>query len=412
MSIKKVPPVSGEKVIKYTSVANTTPSTGSVDAVWGSPTSTDPDIPSDAAPWPTTIVGTGSVLQDGSDATYVVTQRQKTSSGEGTQIVTFPISVDVPVDEITSISYSFRAKVDKTGGALDGSRPWMQFAADPDFVGDIFRIPADAAYVYDGSTFEVTHTLTTADEVTSAGGTLDEVKGWLAAGTGVFAVLAPESNPSSPNGSAVTQTLYELTVTVGFEGPPEVEDTVITLLGPSTPEQGDSGKHRGKFAINQNTNQYSAWLRVGTTDADIWVVPVVSFFQIDPSGSTEIGVGQQTLTALGVPAAPEWHDINIYGKTPDGATHYSISMKMFSDSTLTTPLADGTNVYYDAIFVPESGYDLRDGTQPYLDGDQSFGIWEGTVENSTSVYGTKPGPNLSQTIVLDDDLPIYSATTS
>lgn len=43
---------------------------------------------------------------------------------------------------------------------------------------------------------------------------------------------------------------------------------------------------------------------------------------------------------------------------------------------------DGTTFYVDCEYVPESGKSVKD--QPYLDGDQSYGVWEGTPRHATS----------------------------
>lgn len=408
-TIKSVVPDSGLKVIEYTAdPVDTTPTTVSSQPQWGVPTSTDPDPTSypGADPWPTTVVGGDSALLDGLDTTYVVTQRQIQSGWSASQIVNFPISTSLAATDITTISYSLRAKVDKTGGPADGPGPHIMFAQDPDFVGGVFRIPNDAAYVYDGTTFEFSHTLTTADEATSGGSTLADVKNWLASGTGVLAILGPQQDSAAPAGSAYTQTLYEFVITLESNtGPPVVIANVLTLKGPSTPAQGDSEKHRGMFAIDPTTGTASGRTKIGTTDTDIWVSPVIEFFEVASDGTT-VPMGVSTFRAVPVPASPQWREINIFGETPENATHYAVQIKMFADSALATPLPGGTRVYYDSIFVPESGYDLRSDTQPYLDGDQSFGIWEGTPQDSTSIYGQKPPTNLDLMTLIDDDLTV------
>lgn len=65
---------------------------------------------------------------------------------------------------------------------------------------------------------------------------------------------------------------------------------------------------------------------------------------------------------------------------------------------------DGTEILIDCIYVPENGLSVAD--QPYLDGDQSYGIWEGEPHASTSLLGVKvPGPDaFDPTVVLPDSL--------
>lgn len=65
----------------------------------------------------------------------------------------------------------------------------------------------------------------------------------------------------------------------------------------------------------------------------------------------------------------------------------------------------GATLYVDCVYVPENGLSVKD--QPYLDGDQSYGIWEGTPRQATSVMVGTAGPPpdaFDPTVVLPDTL--------
>lgn len=391
-----VPAVSGGKVIKFTADGSNEGSTTVDLSPTGDVTLVDnlPNLPAGSGSGGAGVGVFGSAPQwsDADDATYARIQSITLSGADYATTPIATVDVDDPL-KILSVSCSIRVSSPTNVNSKVNIRimPSDVLEGESDFlVGDNDRL--------------LTPTLPAADApvtLTFALDNSDDIREVL--------MQSPLAVYVWPSSGGTDLKVYEFTLTVEIEG--DTAPTEFTLLGPSDPSQGDSEKHRGKFAIDQNTRDVSARLKVGTTDADIWVKPVVQFFSADAGGDPTIGMGESSFTTLAVPAAPEWREINIFGSAPLGATHYSIVLRMFSDAEQTTPLAVDTEVYFDAIFVPESGYDLRDNTQPFLDGDQSFGIWEGEEENSTSIYGTKPPDNLSQMVILDDDLPVYDAET-
>ena len=186
--------------------------------------------------------------------------------------------------------------------------------------------------------------------------------------------------------------------------PPQPTKTTLTLHGPATPEQGDSEKHKGMYAVDRTTRKVSGVMKIGCDEMQVWVRPVVRFFRVE--GEVVVGYGSTVFPSAQIPQIAHWNKVQIRGDVPLGASHYLIDVEMFSDASLSTRLPEDTEVYYDSIFVPEGGHDLT-GVD-YLDGDQPHGIWEGEERNSTSIIGQKPVTDLSRNVVLDDDFTILT----
>ena len=111
------------------------------------------------------------------------------------------------------------------------------------------------------------------------------------------------------------------------------------------------------------------------------------------------------------PDAPEPLDaiLDDYARLIEpNATHWQPVIHWFS--TPPTPegeegtdsgLPPGGRVRMDDFFIPDNGYPVHD--RPYLDGDQSFGVWEGPRAASTSVYGDAAAITLARMVTLDDE---------
>jgi hypothetical protein len=105
--------------------------------------------------------------------------------------------------------------------------------------------------------------------------------------------------------------------------------------------------------------------------------------------------------AIPAPEANTWAQYLRYADDlPTEPTHWSLELV----ATKNDPRVDnvtrpdgGTVLYADCAYVPDNGLDLSG--QPYLDGDQPYGIWEGDPRRSTSIFGAKP-----ITVVLGDGL--------
>ena len=91
---------------------------------------------------------------------------------------------------------------------------------------------------------------------------------------------------------------------------------------------------------------------------------------------------------------------------PVAASHWEVEVRLHETHPGTAPepsgLVPGTRVRMDNIYVPDNGYPIAD--QPYLDGDQPYGVWEGPRAASTSVFGDKPLSDLSLRLTIEEEL--------
>lgn len=99
--------------------------------------------------------------------------------------------------------------------------------------------------------------------------------------------------------------------------------------------------------------------------------------------------------------------IFIHQRAPEGATHWQPVLRGTDDPDAISGLVTGTKVRFDDLYVPDNGY--RIDREPYLDGDQPKGRWEGPRAASTSVYGGKASVPLSEIITLEPELLVPDA---
>ncbi len=164
----------------------------------------------------------------------------------------------------------------------------------------------------------------------------------------------------------------------------------LSLGGPDVPMVfGD--RHRGYFSFPIGTSK-----RLISVGFDIRTAPELVdqvFFAayaicyrydegtgvMDPVGSFSI---QQPTRVTS-----EWTNHLISAEDVDNvtATHWGLSLQFVNDDG-PYALTIGSNSYLDItnIYVPDNGLPL-DG-QPYLDGNQPYGEWEGEESNSTSIF--------------------------
>ena len=67
-------------------------------------------------------------------------------------------------------------------------------------------------------------------------------------------------------------------------------------------------------------------------------------------------------------------------------------------------LSPGDEVLIDCIYIPDNGLSIEE--EPYLDGDQSYGIWEGEPRRSSSIFGVKKpveGIVMGETLTFSDE---------
>jgi hypothetical protein len=403
MTTETVPPDSHDKVIKYTAAAPPLvgPTTYPVDGnVVG-------EADNDASGiTPATIVGTNPIWSDGSDSTYAEFTAQP-----GVISIQKYAGCDVPcpaIDPTGVTRVDLRLRVE--GKTLNDSN----LVITPNPISGPFS--AHAQWQYDFTD------LIPPGERSMSSSTIYNTPTWITIPVAFITGSESAFFESLSDGTMQISTFWESGSTIGTPTGRIYEMQLlvyragsavnsITLHGPSTTNQGNSERHRGKFAVDPATQKISGKFVLGSTDTSFWVVPVVEFFALDLTSDLMTPLDTKEYPVVGIPSNPGWSTVNIYDEElPAGSTHYEVSIKMYSDVAATQSLPEGTKVFFDSIFVPESGYDLRDGKQPFLDGDQSFGIWEGDAENSSSIYGTKPVDDLSRVVLLDYDLPYYINT--
>lgn len=279
----------------------------------------------------------------------------------------------------------------------------------------------------------VTYTLTRSvggGEIVSDGAIADYVFDTVSGGTvaGMMAALANGGTvsarvlPSTTSGNhTFTASLYEvmLDYTVGAQTvQPLPPRTALEVLGPSEPEHGVGGPdiHHGMFAIPM-TREISFMGVVGWPTGPVWVTPYARFFSWDGTAGIlkgEIALSAPRLLERGM----DWSEYVVHSAVPDefgAASHWTLVFEFASEDPRVTPSGQAyaypvppdTKIRVDCAYVTDNGLDLIEHEQPYLDGDQPGGRWDGVEHRSTSTWGPRPRNTLSDTIVIDDEITIH-----
>ncbi len=171
--------------------------------------------------------------------------------------------------------------------------------------------------------------------------------------------------------------------------------TSLIMNGPNIEDGHPFGDiHLGGFAIDP----YNRPRRVSgrfffSSPQECWVSIAAQWLK-NKGGSLGL-IDQDTLTPrVRVGDLEEgvdlWVPIEIYSPVPyREATHWRPVAQFYAEPIRNTPLLDGHEIFIDSKYVPDNGESLVG--QPYLDGDQTYGVWEGEPRNSTSIFGvTEP----------------------
>lgn len=323
------------------------------------------------------IVGTGSVLSDGDDATYVTVAL--TSNRDLAEVQLSPLT-GVDPNTVTAMEVHIRAATtDANGGVvhfpvdLSAESGGNGFAGEFGTVeaGDFVEIPRD------GEIHDLVIPLLPESEYAIP---LSQTATALV--PGAFMQIYTSSDTPQPWGV----TVYEVSVLVSY----------TATAAPET---------SGPMAIDRNEGTISAWFQCGTPAVTVYIQPFARYFTKD-SDAPAVEIGSEQLgSILRVDPSANWTERYIYAPAREGATHWLLDLKMFADAAMTQPLPGGTEVYFDCFMVPDNGLDMQAENQPYLDGDQPGAMWEGEDRNSTSIYGTKVAPVFRE-LVLGDALAI------
>lgn len=173
-----------------------------------------------------------------------------------------------------------------------------------------------------------------------------------------------------------------------FEDGEEQGPVGFMVKGP-TGDQTHADEHCGAFKVPE-TRVVSVQTQIQTTEelfVDVYVLPY------DRHQRQALIPGSAELVAEFAPGSPfEWHQIDWTGEVT--STHWRPAFIFWAvdtpDPVKVMPVA-GLSVLVDCLYVPENGLSVAD--EPYLDGDQIGGMWEGPRYLSTSIWdpgGPKP----------------------
>lgn len=179
---------------------------------------------------------------------------------------------------------------------------------------------------------------------------------------------------------------------------------LVTGAEPSFTVQGPQGTmpfadvHKGAFRIftSRRVPTVCGQFQV-TAPEEWWVQTEIQWFTEDPLGALVRGqidaVGPRVLMGVppdAEPGADPWTQVEIFKKPIQAATHWQPRLRFYATGDGEDGPPVGTEINIDCIYIPESGRPLIG--QPYLDGDQPFGKWDGYPRYSSSIFGAKPPP--------------------
>lgn len=369
-------------------------------------------VKSDAGATGPTISGTDPV-QDGSDTTFVsLTTGPPGDAFRADKARSTLLNPGVSLSGTTGVRIHIRAKA-----PVAQRLNWTLMGMGGDYwtLGGFWNIPGDGAFHDLDLTIDPSDPNIYIDGPAFGNGSAyDPTK--IARDIPLGLAVVEWMNNGIPGGNTVTMAEFSTflvispvprahhgTKAIHYKAGTPAAVNAIEVHGPGTPNQGDSAKHQGLFAIDQTTQSLSAQLQVASPTTNIWVQPVARYYTIQGSSVT-VG-NDRVAAAVPVAAGQAWTPINFMASSQPGATHWLLVVRMYADAALSTPLPQNTEVYFDSLYVPDNGLDLVSNQQPYLDGDQPNAIWEGDPENSTSRYLTR-ADRAGSSLALDHDLPL------
>lgn len=196
--------------------------------------------------------------------------------------------------------------------------------------------------------------------------------------------------------------------------------TSVVVPGPN--EETGGAHHHGQFRISDFGDcrgLVSMGVRMAA-DGLYWVKIYAKWSTWSESLSSLSSAGADTLvygpTTIGDSAGEFGYVSTIFFGdivAPAGATHWQPVIRWYSAEPTSeidsenTGLVTGSKVRMDNLYIPDNGYPVSQ--QPYLDGDQPFGIWEGEPSASTSIYGEKPEPDLGAMLTMEPEFVVESS---
>ena len=227
--------------------------------------------------------------------------------------------------------------------------------------------------------------------------------GFTAEATGV---AAPRVEPPSVD-LPLNRGVRAIQFTVGAN--PKDGRALVLVEGPSIEGHGPEWvKHHGMFAIPL-IREISGFMNIATPEMPVWVGLWARYYTFD--GEDFLFLDEKEIVdPRRLVQSTSWIPLNFAERIfpVPGASHWQLAIQFtVGDPRVeVVPPAAGTRFFIDATYVPDNGYDLRDYEQPYLDGDQTYGKWEGVPRQSTSIFAPPPtGPvDLSGILTLEDDI--------
>ena len=170
------------------------------------------------------------------------------------------------------------------------------------------------------------------------------------------------------------------------------DPVMASLLGPGAEEdQMWHEIHRGVFAIPNTRQRYRKatvsgrfYFRVQPDGPALRVQPAIQWLRLAEDGSLIPGSLDPFGPTQSLAEDPEFTEVSISSDAPNDFTHWR-PVFTFTKTDGSRPDA-GIIIETDGSYVTECGLTLSG--RPYLDGDQSYGLWEGEAHASTSVFGT------------------------
>lgn len=215
-------------------------------------------------------------------------------------------------------------------------------------------------------------------------------------------------------------TAYEVEVRAIYGSTPSAWTTVVattrTVYPPTIwvipgPEGNEpwAAPHHGRFRI-ADFGEFSGYVSLGikvSADRSCYLTIFARWSRwVEGVGFEPVGVDQILYgpSSVGDDSGQFLYraQIFLHQRAPEGATHWQPVLRGTDDPDAVSGLATGTKVRFDDLYVPDNGY--RIDREPYLDGDQPKGRWEGPRAASTSVYGPKVAVPLAEIITIEPEL--------
>lgn len=194
------------------------------------------------------------------------------------------------------------------------------------------------------------------------------------------------------------------------------EETSV-VLGGLTDQMFRGEVHKGVYAVPSSQSREGVRTISGRVSMvsyqNCWVTVTVLWYRVSGGVLTEVQATTDVdyrYLSDGVPLT-----IDFYGYLPEDFDPTHWQPKFTFTTTLPTteasgdgdPLPNWSVVDMLYVYIPDNGLPLND--QPYLDGDQPYGVWERTPYESPSIFGDNP--NYPQPLVLAPALVIPDSVT-